>query len=245
MFSSIYDNNNTQRDKEEPISASQQEMGLAPLQGAGFSTAEIPTLSSGLQSDYGKKSAGSKNPMSGIGWGQAIGGAANAIGSAIPRDNEFNNRNYRDKVQVEEEAREQAVGQTKDQVASAFGPIGEMWRGIEKGGNAIGEGIGGDTGNYVSAAFSPDEAIMAANSDPDISTGDKALGMLLPFHAAKMSRKAKEARKREYEQRMRIQENINQKVKREADQRMQDGLDQIADMKVLKQQQLGMLSSTY
>lgn len=87
---------------------------------------------------------------------------------------------------------------TKDAVASYIGPMGLLFRGIEKLGNGVGDAIGGSSGDYVSSAFSPDEAVMRNNADPDVSTGDKILGTILPFHAAKTSRKASDKRQKAY-----------------------------------------------
>lgn len=234
MISSIYDVN---RQQQKPVNA--QPQGLTSLE-QPITATELPVYP---QADT---QASGNSFLSGLSGN--YGNIAMGIGSAmsmLPKKNEFNNSQYQDPVQVKQDARENAVGQTKDTVASAFGPWGQLFRGIEKGGNAIGDSIGGDTGNYISAAFSPDEAIMAANSDPDISTGDKILGTILPFHAAKMSRKAKQARMEKAAHNKRIGEKIMYERQSIADARMQDGLQQIEDLRAIKSSQLNLLSPKY
>jgi len=120
--------------------------------------------------------------------GSAIGGIGDGLSAMGKKDP------YYDPVEGQWDATEDAVGSTKDAVASAIGPWGALFRGVEKLGNGAGDAIGGAGGNYVKYAFSPDEAIMKNNMDPDVSTGDKLLGTVLPFHAAKTSRKAAQKR---------------------------------------------------
>lgn len=176
-------------------------------------------------------------------YGGMIGQGLSAVGNAIPKKNEFNNENYQDKTQVEEDTREQSVGAVKDTVSSVFGPWGMLFRGIEKAGNAVGDGIGGKGGAVVSSIFSPDEAIMANNSDPDVKTGDKILGSILPMYGAISSYKAKKKRKDALMLRQQ-KEALNMTVAdREAEQRMQEGLEQIAAEKKVLQSQLGLTSN--
>ncbi len=133
-----------------------------------------------------------------------IGAGAGALGnmsseqSSVNEDNSLNPI-YSDTPNKKWEDNSKKIGGIKDSVASYIGPIGQAFRGIEKAGNALGDSIGGDTGNFVSSAFSPDEAIMRNNQDPDSNFGDKALGMLLPFHASKISKRNEDNRRREFE----------------------------------------------
>lgn len=175
-------------------------------------------------------------------YGAMAGQAFGAIASSLPAKNEFANERYSDAAAEKDMAREKAVGNVKDTVSSALGPWGMLFRGIEKGGNAIGKSIGGSTGAMVSSAFSPDEAIMSNNSDPDVKTGDKILGMILPFHASKTSYKAKKRRKEEFMRQKQKYELGLTVAQREEEQRMAEGLEQIEREKNLVMSQMGINS---
>jgi len=172
-------------------------------------------------------------------YGGAIAGGISALGSAIPqKESEFNNAQYRDETQVKQDAREKSVGATKDTVASVVGPWGQMFRAIEKTGNAAGDSIGGEEGAAVSALFSPDEAIMANNSDPDVKTGDKALGMIFPTYAAISSTRAKENRKRQAEEKQRKADV----VRREQEWRMGEGQKSLERLTLERKAQLNYMN---
>ena len=177
-----------------------------------------------------------ENESGGMGIG-AIGNILGGVGDVIKTQtkNPYNNSNYVDEQALKDESREQGVGKVKDGVASAVGPFGQLFRGIEKMGNGIGDSIGGEAGAGVSALFSPDEAIMANNSDPDVKGSDKVLGMLVPVYAGVSAERAKNKRKKEWEKK---QFEIEQ-AKREQEQRMKDGKDSLEKLTALRKAQLG------
>lgn len=181
-------------------------------------------------------------------YGGMIGSAASSIGAAIPKKNEFMNEGYSDPVQENTEARNNAVGQAKDTVASVFGPWAQAFRGIEKLGNAAGEGIGGESGAVIGGLFSGDQAIMEQNADPDISIQNKIFGTLFSPLASVNSYKAKKKRKQAFMIAKQERQAAVDVEKRERIQRMDLGLQQIASAKELASQQLGLnpgLNSIY
>ena len=167
----------------------------------------------------------------------AIGGILGGIGDTISASakNEYANEKYVDEKELKDEAREKSVGQIKDGVASAIGPFGTLFRGIEKVGNGIGDSIGGEGGAIVNSIFSPDEAIMANMSDKDVSTGDKILGTLVPIYAGISANRAKAKRKKEFM----LKQFEVEGIKREQEQRMKYGKESIEKLTALRKAQLG------
>lgn len=92
---------------------------------------------------------------------------------------------------------EAQVGKTKDSVAGAIGPFGQLFRGVEKAGQGIGDSVGGQLGDGIKTAISPDETVMKMNSDSSISTGDKILGSLFTPYANLVVNRKKEQRQAE------------------------------------------------
>ena len=92
----------------------------------------------------------------------------------------------------------QMIDGTKDTVANAIGPIGQMFRGIQKMGQGIGNSIGGEAGAGVADAFSPEESTIAMWKDSDASSLEK-VGGTVPIlggvlaHRAKKEKANKEA----------------------------------------------------
>lgn len=169
----------------------------------------------------------------------AIGAIAGSIGDGLKSSakNEFMNNNYVDEQEVKEESREKTVGSVKDGVASAVGPFGQLFRGIEKMGGGIGDSIGGESGAVVSSIFSPDEAIMANNSDPDVSGTDKVIGTILPMYAAVSSERAKRRRKRKFEK----QQFKAEQAVLEQEYRMEEGKDSLESLSRLRKAQMNYL----
>lgn len=243
MLSSVYDL--IQKPKDPSLDTNNGQMlNSGKLTSSGYDSTisltpeqladDSPMTEGGFGASSGKGLVGNYGAMA----GQAFG----ALASALPAKNEFSNNGYSDKSVENDIAREKAIGSVKDTVSSALGPWGMIFRGIEKGGNAIGKSIGGSTGAMVSSAFSPDEAIMANNSDPDVKTGDKILGMILPFHASKTSYKAKKARKDKFMIEQQKNELNMTVAQREEEQRMAEGLEQIEREKNLVMSQMGINS---
>lgn len=70
----------------------------------------------------------------------------------------------------------QAIDGTKDTIAKATGPFGQLFRGIQKAGQGIGNTVGGDAGAGIADAFSPEESTIANFKDKDLSAGEKIAG---------------------------------------------------------------------
>ena len=136
------------------------------------------------QQFFGGFGGGTGGGMSGAGMGQ-LGGMIGNIGGAVGAEGSFGKQQklneqqgyYDSKLKKDQDA-EQMLGTTKDTVASAFGPIGQFWRGVQKAGKGIGDRIGGDAGAAISGVFSPEEATFANLTDKDLNTGQKILGTI-------------------------------------------------------------------
>jgi hypothetical protein len=94
----------------------------------------------------------------------------------------------------------QMIDSTKDTVAQAIGPIGQMFRGIQKAGQGIGNTVGGEVGAGIADAFSPEESTIAMWKDKDANVWEK-IGGTVPIlggviaHRAKEKKQAQEDRK--------------------------------------------------
>jgi hypothetical protein len=124
----------------------------------------------------------------------AAGQALGSIGSGLSANKQpmFSTKQDDKNNQLED-----TVGKTKDGVASAVGPWGTLFRGVEKAGQGIGDSVGGQTGDGIKTFFSPDETVMKMNSDSSISTGDKILGSLFTPYANLVTNRRKEQRQAE------------------------------------------------
>ena len=186
------------------------------------------------ESDSDKSSGGMSSSTYGM-IGSMVGGIGDGL-KANAKDPYLTN-DYKDETALKTEAREKSIGSTKDGVASAIGPFGQLFRGIEKAGQGVGDSIGGEEGAAVSALFSPDEAVMANNSDPDVSTTDKLVGIMLPTYAAISSERAKARRKKKWEKQM---FKAKQAVLKQ-EYRMEEGKDSLESLSRLRKAQMNYL----
>lgn len=85
----------------------------------------------------------------------------------------------------------QMVDGVKDSVASVTGPFGQLFRGIQKAGQGIGDAVGGDTGAVIADIFSPEESTMAVLKDEDASTWEK-IGGIVPGLGGVIAKNLKE-----------------------------------------------------
>jgi hypothetical protein len=123
-----------------------------------------------------------QNQGSGMGMGN-LGSMFSGIGNSLnaysqQRDASKLPEGYVDKKGQQDQMNNQLIDSTKDTVSKAFGPIGGLFRGIQKTGQGIGNTIGGDAGAAVSGIFSPEEGMMSAMTDKDLSIGQKALATI-------------------------------------------------------------------
>lgn len=119
----------------------------------------------------------------------SIGAAMGSIGTLLSSNTKKDT--FYDSNTARNERTSQQVGTVKDSIGTAI-PIAGVFRGIEKAGGGIGKSIGGDTGAGITAAFSPDEAIMGNMQDSDSSTLEKIGGVFNPIGAGiNTSRNAK------------------------------------------------------
>ena len=169
-------------------------------------------------------------------YGGMIGSAAGGLSTMFKKSDEFNSKQYRDEYAEKDENREKSVGSVKDTVASAVGPFGQMFRGIEKLGNSAGDSVGGAGGAMISSLFSPDETVMSMNSDPDVKTSDKIIGSILPLYGAVVNYNAKAKRKRT--SMLDAIQNDPDATRREQEQRMKDGEQSLARLTELRKAQL-------
>lgn len=91
------------------------------------------------------------------------------------------------------------VDGVKDTVATVGGPVFQLFRGIQKFGQGLGNVVGGEVGAGVSAAFSPEESTIANFKDSDLSFGEKLLGtvpILGGVMAHRQQKKREEAAKK-------------------------------------------------
>jgi hypothetical protein len=128
------------------------------------------------------------------GYGQMAGQIGSIIGSqgSFGKQAKSNEEvGFYDEKLAKDQQNEEMAGQVKDTVASALGPFGQLFRGIQKAGKGIGDSVGGETGAAISGAFSPEEATMANFGDKDLSFGEKLLGTVPGLGAVQAHRQAK------------------------------------------------------
>jgi len=133
------------------------------------------------------------------------------------------------------------VDSIKDTVASATGPYGQMFRGIQKAGQGIGNAVGGDTGAVIADIFSPEESTIAVFKDEDASFGQKLLGTV-PGVGALVARNLAAKRKQKEDIEKNLKLNAFEKKKREEDYMMDKGLASMGALKALREKQLGILT---
>lgn len=178
-------------------------------------------------------------------YGSYLDAGANAISAIAGSENKFITPEYTDKAAAKDQVGGAALTQVKDTVAASLGPLGMAINSGAKIGDALGQAIGGDAGAVTSSLFAPDKAILSTWNDPDLKTKDKVVGTILPFYGALKSKRAKERRKQAYLEAKELDEDIRREKRIEADQRMEDGLQQLENLKALQKQQLGYISSNY
>lgn len=115
-------------------------------------------------------------------YGTAIGATLGGIGTSLSANKKQGQ--FYSPEEAKFEQTHQQVGAVKDAVAGYLGPWGMLFRGIEKAGQGIGASVGGEAGAGITGAFSPDEAIMKNNQDPDSTTWEKIGGIFNPIGAS-------------------------------------------------------------
>lgn len=105
---------------------------------------------------------------------QGVGAAGNAIG-----DGSFAERyNYDPELKAQYEQTEGI----KDGIAGAFGPYGQLFRGIEKAGKGLGTAVGGETGGDIaSGILDPFSGQMETFKNKDATGWEKAGVIAAPF----------------------------------------------------------------
>ena len=139
--------------------------------------------------------------------GQMIGSVGDAVGpeGAYGKQIQKNqSAGFYDEQLAKGQADEKMLDTTKDTIAGVIGPIGGLFRGIQKAGKGIGTAIGGETGNAVSGAFSPEEATMANFKDKDLNIGQKILGTVPGLGAVMAGQQAEKRLKKFKESQQRI-----------------------------------------
>jgi hypothetical protein len=140
---------------------------------------------------------GSQSGSGGMGMG-SLGQIFGSFGQGL-KDNaqqKYNSKlpeGYVDKKDQQDQMNNQMIDKTKDTIAQATGPVGQVFRGVQKMGQGIGDSIGGDSGAFVSGLFSPEEGTMSAWTDGDVSFGDKMLSTIPGIGAIKANQR-KEAK---------------------------------------------------
>jgi hypothetical protein len=140
---------------------------------------------------------GSQSGSGGMGMG-SLGQIFGSFGQGL-KDNaqqKYNSKlpeGYVDKKDQQDQMNNQMIDKTKDTIAQATGPVGQVFRGVQKMGQGIGDSIGGDSGAFVSGLFSPEEGTMSAWTDGDVSFGDKMLSTIPGVGAIKANQR-KEAK---------------------------------------------------
>lgn len=119
-----------------------------------------------LASQNGKFNQFQKPKNTGMGNLGMIGNMAGSFGNALS-GNEIGNPQDN-----------QMIDGVKDSIAQATGPFGQLFRGVQKMGQGIGNTIGGEGGAAVSGIFSPEEATIANFKDDDLNMGQKLLGTI-------------------------------------------------------------------
>ena len=117
------------------------------------------------------------------------------IGSLIGSGGDALRKGPEDTIIAGEEKDNASVDKIKDTVSAALGPWGMLFRGIQKGGQGIGDAIGGEGGAAVADIFSPEESTIAGLKNKDFNFGQKLLSTVPGIGGvqAKRERDKKEA----------------------------------------------------
>lgn len=193
----------------------------------------------------GEKKGMSSGTMNAIGQaGSAAGGMLNSY--AKMRDAKNTPVGYTDENKMKSDAVNSSVDSVKDGVASAFGPIGMMFRGIQQLGEGAGNAIGGDGGGIVSGIFSPEAGTISAWMSDDYDFGEKLLATIPGVGGMMKNQKERKRRKRwELEKATKERNDMlhNTFTERERNNRMAEGQQQIDAEIALRQQQLGLINN--
>ena len=132
------------------------------------------------------------------------------------------------------------VDGTKDAVAGVIGPIGQLFRGIQKAGQGMGDAIGGESGAAVSDIFSPEESTIANFKDSDLSVGEKLLGTVPGLGGVIAYRSATKKRNKLITERIeKHQEAVSAQLEQGYDQ--ERGIAANRELKKLRELQLGVV----
>lgn len=188
------------------------------MYGGGFADKNQMSIDQPFQggnTDFNNMSSntsGNTGGGSGMNYGQ-LGNMIGGLGTAIAPGGVYGKQQveneqagFYDKKLASDQRDAEMVDKTKDTVASAIGPMGQLFRGIQKAGQGVGNAIGGESGAAVSGAFSPEEATISNFKNDDLNVGEKLLGtvpgvgaVLAHRSAQKRAEKfASEKRTREY-----------------------------------------------
>lgn len=188
-------NMNKNKDNNQSISA-----GKGMMSGFDSSAGNGGTgMMSGMIGGNGGGASGASGGMGGMSGGvmgaigHGLGSAGKGLQASARMKEDKKNEGFVDPKQAEIDADAKMIDDTKDTVSEALGPFGQLFRGIQKAGQGVGDTIGGDSGAAVSGVFSPEEGTIAAFKDKEMSFGDKLLATI-PGVGAVKANQAKQRR---------------------------------------------------
>jgi hypothetical protein len=172
--------------------APQNKMFFGGPDDATTTTAPDATTTLENTEDLGQKGSG-MNTMGAIG---AVAGAA--AGMMPSGDSRYMNAEYTDPSVAKAANRGKAIDATKGAVSAYLGPIGMAFHAVGQLGDKAGQSIGGKVGGGVSAAFSPEKALMTFQANKSETTGNRLLGATNPVWAGARNARNQENRLQEW-----------------------------------------------
>lgn len=210
----------------------QKDAAVSLTSSAGTNNKMGGGLISGASAGGSGKAAGKGKGMTG-GQMQAAGAMFGGIGDSMRKKDGST-------VIAGDENDNAMVDGTKDAVAGVLGPFGQLFRGIQKAGQGMGDAIGGESGAAVSDVFSPEESTIANFKDGDLSFGEKLLGTVPGLGGVIAHRSKKNKLSKKMTDRAKLVDKVESAI-REQEYDQEQGVAANRELKRLREMQLGVI----
>lgn len=180
-----------------------------------------------LAGDKGGKDGSVPGALSGI----------SSMGNAMYAASGFNDRYSYD---PELQKTQGQVDALQDGVASAFGPWGEAFRGIQKAGSSIGNMFSEEAGDITGGIFDPTKGMLEVFKNEDATSFEKFGSALMPFASGLLAGRARKRTKNRLEFEANEKETLFEKKKLDQEYQIAEGLESMESLKALRKKQIGL-----
>lgn len=170
----------------------------------------------------------------------AAGGIMSSTGKAMQENR--TPEGYTDKNANTTDSVDSGVDMAKDTIAAVGGPFFQLFRGIQKMGEGLGDMVGGDVGAGISDAFSPEASTIHGWVSDDYSVGEKFLGTVPILGGVLMNRKKQEREEKWLAEKYK-KEQEELETQRERNERLKNEEARIKKLTAVKNAQLGFIQN--